>query len=206
MILLSLILFSAQAAAAGSDPYSTYLNSIKGSHPDAIVSRVAKECGVDPGKATVVYGAKLGHTWSRTSSLKVAFGKVDSDFFASAELWRIGGIVRIARFWDLELDTGSEIDSVVCLDPMSRVVLVHASDWNISVAAGPEGWGFQRDFVRNSSGEPASREGRFTDTQGRPIQATKLDDDEKRAIDSPLKPEWFKSLGTLTKEISNRLR
>jgi hypothetical protein len=204
-LLLSVLVFAAQAAP-DIDPYEEYLSSIKSGRPDAPILRVAERCGVNLSKAIVVYGTRIKHSWNRASNLKIAYGKVNSDFFASAEIWKIGGVPRVARLWDLELDTGSEIDTTVCMDPAGLVVMTHEIDWNMPLADEHKGWGLERTFEREASGAPRFRESRFIDTRGSSIPTPPMDEDEKKNLNVRPEPKYFANLASQIKKISAEVR
>jgi hypothetical protein len=172
----ALILLSSSALAQASDPYDSYLKFVQRHQVSADFKKFATSCEVDTDKIRPIYGVEVGNLWTKTSDLKRAFDGVQSDSFASAEIWQQYGKTRIVDLWSLEMDVGSEIESRICLKNEVKVHTAAVTIWNLPLAADSSGWGHKSYRTFDSNGKIIANTEYFINLQGRKIPKPKLDD------------------------------
>ena len=181
------------AGVPKSDPFDDYLNSIKKNQPPPDLSEMAKVCKFDLVGKQPDRGVNSGARWIPSKDLAKAIREADSDFFASAEVWKEDGKPRLVVLWSLELDTGSQIRAMACVGTDGKPSSMHVTNWSIPVDGSTGGWIHEQIETFDPSGKVLSKQGYFVDWKGNRTSAPKLDEDSTGSF------EWVPGVDVIQK-------
>jgi hypothetical protein len=182
------------------DPFDSYLNSIKEHRTAPGFASFAGECGFDAKNANPIYAVRVGERWVPSRNLAKALDDVNSDFFSSSEVWTNDGKARVIVLWSLELDVGSEVRTMVCMNDAGKPSKLHVTNWSFPVNGGKPDWIHQQSETFDQTGKLVLKEGHFEDSQGRHIGPPKLAEDSQGSFD------WVPDISVFLKIESDLLR
>jgi hypothetical protein len=200
VILIGLtLLLAALQGPATDDPFNSYLNSIKEHRTPPGFASFASECGFDAKSANPIYAVRVDKRWVLSRNLAKAIDDIESDFFSSSEVWTKEGKARVIILWSLELDVGSEVRTMACVNDAGKPSKLHVTNWSFPVNGGKPDWIHQQSETFDQTGKLVSKEGHFEDLNGEHIRPPKLDIDGQGSFD------WVPDVATFLKIESDLL-
>jgi hypothetical protein len=185
-ILLELgsVISSAQTKQAQkySDPYERYLNGVGSSHREPSLRRFASACGVDVASVKAKYAVTAGNDWRQVKNLRHGLKSLESDFYATIEVWKSGSNV-LVEMWPNSDDVGSEVRILYCF-ASDELRLAETIQWNVPVMQNPEirPWGYSRHWRRDAQGSWKQADAAFVDEHEQIIPKPKLDADDEESL------------------------
>jgi hypothetical protein len=198
MIGLTLLLAMFQGTAT-DDPFNSYLNSVKEHRTPPGFASFASECGFDARNVNPIYAVHVGERWVPSRNLAKALHDVNSDFFSSSEVWTKDGKARVIVWWSLELDVGSQVRTMACLNDAGKPSKLRVTNWSFPVNGGKPDWVHQQSETFDQTGKLILKEGHFEDLNGEHISPPKLGVDSQGSFD------WVPDVSTFLKIESDLL-
>jgi hypothetical protein len=168
---------------ATSDPFNSYLDSVKEHKATLGLASLATKCGFNLEGKHPIYAVSVGETWTLSPNLAKAVYDTESDFFSSAEVWTKDDKVRLMVLWSLSLDVGSEVRTMACINDDGRPLMLQVTNWSIPVDGKGQGWIHQQYEMLDRTGKVVLKEGHFEDAYGRKTAPPKLDEDDQGSFD-----------------------
>jgi hypothetical protein len=171
------------SGSARSDPFDVYLHSVKAHQQNTDFVEFARVCKFESLGKQPIRGVNPGALWIPTNDIAKEVYNLESDFFSSAEVWLQDGKPRVVVLWSLELDVGSEIRTMACLNEHGKPVRMQVTNWSIPVDGKAGGWTHQQFNTFDDAGKLVSKQGHFVDTRGKRAPKPKLDEDQEGSFD-----------------------
>ena len=137
------LLLSLCVPALSQTSFDQYFKANKQHQLGTRQANFVQACGLKQSDAQVFYGLSTeieGFKFRRTPSLLQGRNEAETDFFGSAELWKIDGKPRFVSAWMLVMDVGSESNEMFCLDGNGSVTLEESLNALDAEVSGGAGW------------------------------------------------------------------
>jgi hypothetical protein len=150
-------------------------------------------CGVKRSDEQIIYGLSTeneGFKFHRTRGLLQGSAEARTDFFGSAEEWKVNDKPRFINVWILIMDVGFEGNEMFCLDDSGKVTLQESLNASDAEVSGSTGWIYLQRFSFDAVGKRKVIRSGYVHKNGLSAAAPKLNredtDASKRASDTGL--------------------
>jgi hypothetical protein len=129
--------------ALGQTSFDEYFAANKNHQPGEREMAFLQTCGVKRSDTQIVYGLSTeteGFKFHHTPGLLNGRDEAKTDFFGSAEVWKVSGKPRFVNVWILIMDEGSESNEMFCLDERGEVTLQESLNASYAVESGAAEW------------------------------------------------------------------
>ena len=180
LVAAALLIFSG-AAALGQTSFDEYFAANKRRQVGAREAAFAEACGVKRSEAQIVYGLSTeleGYKLHRTPGLLKGREEAQTDFFGSAEEWKLDGKPRLINVWTLVMDEGAESNELFCLDERGNVTLQESLSALDGEVSGTTGWIYVQRVSWDAARKQRLVRGGYVHKDGSPAVAPKLSREE----------------------------
>jgi hypothetical protein len=180
---LAIFIFAGNGGKTPSYPFDTYIASVKQHRPTARISQFAKGCDISLSTLTPVYGMGVnshGVQWELSHNLPRDVYNKESDYLATAEVWKLHRVPRVVDFWFT--DAESEDEEMFCLDQNGRVISLTDIQWSLP-SDGVGWWFYKRSQTFNPIGKLVGQTSHFFNWNGNPIPAPQLSPEEQKDLE-----------------------
>ena len=193
MKMLFAALLALASAAPGQTSFDQYFTANKNHQSGARELAFLQACGVKRSDTQIVYGLSTeteGFKFHRTRGLLQGSAEARTDFFGSAEEWKVNGKPRFINVWILTMDVGFEGNEMFCLDDRGKVTLQESLNASDAEVSGGTGWIYVQRFLFDAAGKKKVIRSGYVHRNGLSAAAPKLNredtDASKRASDTDL--------------------
>jgi hypothetical protein len=176
---------SSAKPVSNSDPFDSYISSVKSGQLEFHISEFAEECSPELAQALPRFAVNPGTAWTPVKNLGSGVRNLQSDFFSTVEVRRAGNRVLVV-IWALSLDVGQETRILRCFDS-GTPDRTEIFDWNCPNTGEsiPGGWGHKRSWEYSPAGRARLVESKFVNADESPSPTRKISPEDRKWITEP---------------------
>ena len=176
-MLIAALLGLVNLVALGQTSFNEYFAANKNHQLGAREIAFLQVCGVKRSDSQIVYGLSSeaeGFKFHHTSGLLNGRDEAQTDFFGSAEAWKVSGKPRFVNVWILIMDEGSENNKMFCLDEKGKVTLQESLNASYAVESGAAEWIYIQRLAFDADGDKRLVRNGYVQKDGSPAVMPKL--------------------------------
>lgn len=201
LVATALFIISGAMGASAQTSFDQYFAANKAHRIGQREAAFLKACGVNRDEAQVLYGLSTeneGFKFHRTSSLLRGREEAQTDFFGSAEVWKVNSHPRFINAWLLTMDVGSESNEMFCLDENGEITLQESLNGMDGEVSGSSSWIYVQRFAFGTAGKKQKVSSGYVRSDGSSAPVPKLDSDDaqvsKVSLDAELARDVIEQL------------
>jgi hypothetical protein len=180
-MLATALLALLNVVALGQTSFDEHFAASKKQELGARESAFLQACGVKRSDVQIVYGLSTEseeYKFHQTSDLLRGRSEAQTDFFGSAEVWKVKGKPRFLNVWLLIMDIGSETNEMFCLDESGKVTQQETLNSSYDVEGGKADWIYVRRFSFDAAGSKTVVRSGYLHKDGTPSAVPKMSREE----------------------------